>query len=78
MSGKNVVGLYSFNGMVGGGFLKELAKAHNEGKITLIALHRDGSKTSNVPEGIEKRVLNYNETDQSKVAEALKGIDILV
>lgn len=78
MSDKNVVALYGVTGLLGSGFLKELAKAHEEGKITLIALHRAGSDTSQVPENVEKRILGYGHSTQAHVDKALEGVDIVV
>lgn len=78
MSDKNVVALYSVTGLLGSGFLKEFAKLHEEGKITLVVLHRAGSDTSAVPDNVEKRVLGYGHSDQAHVTKALKDVDILV
>lgn len=75
---KNTVALLGASGHLGAETLKSLVVAADEGKIILIVLHRRTSDTSNVPPGIEKRILDANNAEFPEVEAALKGIDVLV
>lgn len=74
----NTVALLTVTGTLGPHLLKALGDQHVSGKIKLIALHRPDSDISNVPNGVETRVLDYESATAEDVAKALKGVEILV
>ncbi len=72
----HTVALQPHTGRIGSAAFKELLKAHNEGKIVLVVIHRPGSDLSTVPAGVEAREVNLAEPDEAKIKESLKGINI--
>lgn len=78
MATKNVVALYSVSPFLGSDFYRFLAKAHDEGKITLILIHLESGDVHETFDPYEQRVLDYADSDDDQVATALKGVDILM
>lgn len=78
MATKNTVALLSFPTTLGRTLLIPLAKAHDEGKFTLILLHGADEDSGGTPRGVEKRVLSHLDSDPGHIREALKGVDILM
>lgn len=72
------VALLGASGLLGSNLLKSLAAVDNDGKIKLIVLHRENSDTSNVPSGIEKRILDADNASVEEIQTALKGVDVLM
>lgn len=74
----NTVALLSVTGLIGSNLLTALTKAHTEGKIKLIVLHRPSSNVALVPAEVEKRVIDIASASEKEVHAALDGVDILM
>lgn len=76
----HTIGLYNHNGRVGSALLQALIPLHNQGEIKVIVLHRDGSNTTAIPEGIELRKVNINgdQADKEVNKKAVEGINVLM
>lgn len=64
------------NGGVGSAVLPHLVRAHQDGKIKLVLLHRPGRPPKDVPDGIELRELDIS--DYSKLDDAVKGVEVFL
>ncbi|TXT10724.1 hypothetical protein VHUM_02229 [Vanrija humicola] len=74
----STVALIGGTGLLGSHILTALARAQEAGKYKVVAFHRQSSDTSKWPKGVEKRVLDNDKASATEVAEALKGVDILL
>lgn len=76
----HTVGLLGHTGRIGAYALKHLLKAHQEGTIKLIVLHRPSSDVSanRVPQDVERRVLDLKKGSEGEIKEAVKGLQVLV
>lgn len=64
------------NGNVGKRVLPHLIKAHQNGQIKLVVLHRPASAIDSIPADVERR--EYLNTDVSSLREVVGGINIIL
>jgi len=64
------------NGNVGKRVLPHLIKAHQNGQIRLVVLHRPGSAIDSIPANVERR--EYPNTDVTSLKGVVKGINIML
>lgn len=75
----NTIAIRGHDGNVGKHVLPHLIKAHQEGHIRLVVLHRPTSDVSKIPSGIELRAIDTDtEEGKQKLPEQLAGINVLM
>ncbi|WVR05126.1 hypothetical protein IAU60_002138 [Kwoniella sp. DSM 27419] len=72
------VALIGHNGLLGSRLLRSLVHAEAEGSIKLTVLHRETSSTTDIPEGIEKRVVRLDESGLEANRAALEGVEVVL
>lgn len=75
----STIAIRGHNGNVGRHVLPNLVKAHQEGKIKLVVLHRPESKVDGLPADIELRAIDTDsEQGKKDLPQQLKGINALM
>jgi nucleoside-diphosphate-sugar epimerase len=75
----NTVAIRGHDGNVGRHVLPHLVKAHQQGLIRLVILHRPSSDTSKLPSNIELRVIDTDtEEGRKQLPKQLAGINALM
>jgi hypothetical protein len=72
----HTLAIIGHNGNVGKRVLPHLIKAHQDGRIKLIVLHRPASAIDSIPSDVERRV--YTNTDVMSLKDVVKGINIML
>ncbi|WVW83154.1 hypothetical protein I302_105172 [Kwoniella bestiolae CBS 10118] len=79
MSSPIQVAFLGHKGLIGSNLLSPLLKSHQEGKINLIILHRQGSDVSSPNiSGLEKRVIQLDEEGLEINKEAMEGLEVVI
>lgn len=75
----STIAIRGHSGNVGRHVLSHLIKAHQEGKIKLVVLHRPESTVDGIPDDIELRAIDTDsEQGKQNLREQLKGIQALI
>lgn len=75
----NTVALLSATGLLGKQLAKTLVSLASAGKIKqVVILHRPTSDLSDIPDSVERRILDIESASAEQVASALEGIDVLM
>ena len=72
------VGVLGHTGRVGSHLVKHLIEYHRQGKVKLVILHRPSSNISNLPKGVETRMVDLTKDEPDKHLEAVKGLNVVM
>lgn len=72
------VGIYGATGYMGAPFSRALTKAHREGLLRFVILHRPKANVARYPADIEKRCIDAESGDVASVAEKVKDLQVVM
>jgi hypothetical protein len=72
----HTLAIIGHNGNVGKRVLPHLIKAHQDGHIKLVVMHRPGSSIESIDSDVERRV--YTNTDVMSLKDVIQGINIML
>ncbi|WVQ74179.1 hypothetical protein IAR50_003773 [Cryptococcus sp. DSM 104548] len=72
------VGLLAHTGTVGAALFTPLYEAHKRGDVKLVILHRPSSDVSKVPAGVDKRIVELEESKVDAIRGATKDLEVVI
>jgi short subunit dehydrogenase-like uncharacterized protein len=73
-----VVGIWGAAGYIGATFSRALIKAHRDGLLRFVILHRPESKLERYPTDIEKRCIDLTNEDISTITKKVNDLQIVM
>ncbi|WWC61188.1 uncharacterized protein I303_103768 [Kwoniella dejecticola CBS 10117] len=78
MSSVPVIGHIGYSGLVGKSILTNLLEHHKAGKVRLVVLYREGSDLSQIPDDVEKRLVQLDDSGAEQNKKAVEGLEVLL
>ncbi|KAH8664521.1 hypothetical protein BX600DRAFT_550544 [Xylariales sp. PMI_506] len=72
------VGIFGATGYMGAPFSRALLKAHREGLLRFVILHRPRSEVRRYPSDIEKRCIDLSDDGVATISEKLKDLQVVI
>ncbi|KAH8892718.1 NAD(P)-binding protein [Thozetella sp. PMI_491] len=72
------VAIWGATGYMGAPFSRALLKAHREGLLRFVILHRLEANLERYPEGVEKRLIDFDKDEVASIAEKVKDLQVVI